>query len=218
MTYSKENCIPSTDILTTGGVYYITDDREPAWLSSMQLSLQNYLNDTSSFDLRHYNILRNYELSVNGAISNDIRVTQNELLMNHIRNKYKSLKSVIVTALDIPVFQYGFSCFYEFWSQLNNYANSCLLKISSRPMIIPNGRERIKILTTSEKLTKYLINVEKVLYRYITIFEHKKKKMIQENINILRVVFNVAYLDRYIMEFLHRREDMEYLFRREVIK
>lgn len=219
MIYSKKDYTSSdNNTETTGGVYYISDDREPAWLSSMQINLQKYLNDTSSCDIWHYNILRKYEISVNGGISSDIRFTQNDLLMKHIRNKYKSLKSAIESALDIPVFQYGFTCFYEFWSQLNNYANSCLLKISSRPIIIPNGSERIKIITTSEDLTKYLITVEKVLYRYITTFEHKKKQMIQENINTLRLRINVAYLDRYIMEFLHRRDEMEFLFRREDIK
>lgn len=187
--------------LESNGMFYISDGEEPSWLSTMKLKLQKYEAETS-FELYHYNILKKYEFEAGGRISHHISDTQNETLMKHLKDKYSSLHTVIDAALDIPVFQYGFPYFMDFWTLLNKYAHSCILNITRSPITIINGRQKINVLNVEESLTKYFVKVEKKMIKYITIYENKRKQLILDYNTIINLVLRSRYMNICILEFL----------------
>ena len=201
MISSKEEYQLSSAELESNGMFYISDGEEPSWLSTMKMKLQKYEADTS-FELYHYNILKKYEFEAGGRISQHITDTQNETLMKHLKDKYSSLHTVIDAALDIPVFQYGFPYFLNFWTLLNKYANSCILNITRSPIVILNGRQKINVINLDQSLTKYFVKVEKKMKKYITIYENKRKQLILDYNSIINQVLRSRYMNICILEFL----------------
>ena len=207
MIYENDVHISSTE---PNGTFYISDIEEPAWQSTMKMKLQQYLSG-SSFELYHYNLLRKYQFSVNGMISNHVKQTQNENLMKHVKKKYSCLFGVIQDALDIPVFQYGFPYFFDFWTLLYNYAKSCILDVSTTPITILNGRQKISLISMDDTLNKFLAKVVIKMKKYTCCYENKRKQLILDYNSIIQKIIRVRYLNKFILEFLFHSTEIRKL-------